>query len=414
MIGALRKKFILAAAEALLAVLLITLLAVNLGNRASQEKTQNERLLYLAENDVGPSLNMLERNPSEGGQGSDELTDFFMSMRYFILVGDDPKDIPSLGLAQLSYVTDEDGTAFMAALLSGGKSFGSSGDFRYYVATNAQDGYKVIFLYCGDDIAGMRSLLSTSLIVGVLCFLAAMMLVVVLSRKVIRPFAENIERQKRFITDASHEIKTPLGIITSDVDMLAMEYGENEWTRSALGQADRLARLVDDLIVLSRLDEEAKPPAPMPFCLTDVVAEELLAMLPVAEEKNVSLRSELAPALVLQGDEGAARKIVSILLDNAVKYVPDGGNAGVALSQGKKSCLLRVENTCDDPQALDLARLFDRFYRGDASRSQKSGYGVGLSIARSAAEHCGWSLTVRAEGEDQIVFCLEMQVSNVK
>ena len=212
--------------------------------------------------------------------------------------------------------------------------------------------------------------------------------------------AESYEKQKQFITDAGHELKTPMTIISADADLAEMECGENQWLADIRRQAQRLTGLTNDLIYLSRMEEEQPRLQPIEFPLSDVVEEMVQSFAAPAQSQGKELSVTIQPMLSCTGDEKAIRQLVSILLDNALKYSPAGGRLAVKLEKQGRSIALTVSNTA--AQLLDrdkLPHLFDRFYRTDQSRnSQTGGYGLGLSIARSIVlAHKG---KIRAESAD--------------
>ena len=225
-------------------------------------------------------------------------------------------------------------------------------------------------------------------------------LLLVLSGRIIRPVVESYEKQRRFITDAGHELKTPLTIISADTDLAEMECGENQWLTDIRRQAQRLTGLTHDLIFLSRMEEEQKKMQMIEFPLSDVAEEMAQSFLAPAMSQGKTLSIRIQPMLSYTGDEKAIRQLLSILLDNALKYSPSGGQMTVSLEKQGRSLTLAVSNTTAQPMKREqLCRLFDWFYRTDESRnSQTGGYGLGLSIARGIVlAHRG---RIRAESPD--------------
>lgn len=217
--------------------------------------------------------------------------------------------------------------------------------------------------------------------------------------------AESYEKQRRFITDAGHELKTPLTIIGADLDLVEPELEGNEWLQDIRCQVRRLAGLTQDLIYLSRMEEETPPIQPIEFPLSDLTEEMAQSFQGLAKAQGKGLVLSIQPMLSYTGDENAIRQLLSILLDNALKYTPDDGEVEIALKKEGRMIRLSVSNTIDRPMEREmLDRLFDRFYRGDQSRSsQTGGYGLGLSIAKGIvlahrgkirAESSGASLSV--------------------
>ena len=247
----------------------------------------------------------------------------------------------------------------------------------------AEDGgVRIIFLDYGRTLASFQSVLISS--VGIsLAGLMAVLLVTALSERIMKPFAENYEKQKQFITDASHEIKTPITIIDAAAEVLESECGENEWLRGIRQQAERLTSLTNSLIRLSRMEEGQR--RMIEFPLSELVREAASDFLPLAKAQNRELKLYIQANLALRGDEDGIRQLICVLLDNALKYSPEGSAILLRLERRGKGVSLQVEN--ESTQILrreHMERMFNRFYRGDSSRSSRtSGYGIGLSIAKA-------------------------------
>ena len=231
---------------------------------------------------------------------------------------------------------------------------------------------------------------------------AVAVLVVLLSKMVMKPVQESYEKQKSFITDAGHEIKTPLTIIDADATILEMDCGEdNEWIKDIRAQVGRLSALTKDLIYLSRMEEEKPQVQMIDFPLSDVITETAQSFQSLAKVQDKTFTVEVEPMLNLCGDEKAITQLISILLDNALKYSDEKGTISLkAHSKGRSVCI-EVYNTAEHVEVSELGKLFDRFYRADKSRnSQTGGYGIGLSIAKAVVEaHKGRISASSADGK---------------
>ena len=220
------------------------------------------------------------------------------------------------------------------------------------------------------------------------------------SGRIIRPVQESYEKQKRFITDAGHEIKTPLTIIQADADVLEMDVGENEWLADIQKQAKRLSGLTNDLVYLSRMEEAQDTMQMIEFPFSDVVSEAAASFQSLAQTQGKTFLCEVPPMLSFTGNEKAIHQLVSLLLDNALKYSPDNGTVSLTVEKQNKALQLSVFNTTADFIAKEqLSLLFERFYRTDPSRnSQTGGYGIGLSVAKAiVSAHNG---KIQAKTED--------------
>ena len=248
--------------------------------------------------------------------------------------------------------------------------------------------------------------LTASVLIAVLCWLILLLIVVLLSGKVIRPVLAGMEKQKQFITNAGHEMKTPLAIIQSNNDTMALIHGENKYNVHIRAKTRRLNVLMSNLLTLAKLDEEI--PLPTEHVNISEIAGELL---PVYREdaltRNLRFDVQIEPDICMQTHRDSFRQMLTILLDNALKYTPDGGHMSLTLKrEGRHSCLI-AENTCDPTLEPDPERLFERFYRGDAARTQSresSGYGIGLSAARAICENFGGTLKAEYPSSESIRF----------
>ncbi len=229
------------------------------------------------------------------------------------------------------------------------------------------------------------------------------------SKKLIHPFIENDEKQKRFITNASHELKTPLAVISANTEMTEVLGGKSKWTESTRRQIKRLQTLIEDLVVLTRLDE-MKESELTDVDLSAVVTESSESFRSVAESAGKRFTADIAPEIHIKSDKRGLQQIVSILLDNAVKYCDENGEITVRLesrARGKGAKFV-VSNTYAAGKDVDTSRFFERFYRQDESHnSEKSGFGIGLSMAKEIADRMKGKLRVNYSG-DTISFTVEV------
>lgn len=245
----------------------------------------------------------------------------------------------------------------------------------------------------------MRSLLWITLAIAAVCLVVVFGLVVLFSRRAITPYLKNMEAQKQFITNASHELKTPLTAIATSADVLAMEHDGDEWVHNIQTQTGRLSKLITNLVTLSRLDEEDPFPVRTEFSLSDALWEISEPFVSLAQAKGKTYTQDIADGLSVTGDRTAIQQMVSILLDNALKYSPDGGSISLTARRSGKKAEITVSNTTDGVRNIDAARLFDRFYRADESHSNTvSGTGIGLSIAKATVDARGGRISAKQTG----------------
>lgn len=411
MIRRLRRKLIAACMVSLAVVLAVILGGVNLMSYHKVVAEADAILSLLSENrGVFPQGQLLPfgetpplRMPETGG----EYRRFFSpetpyESRFFSVQLDGGGQVIATDTRQIAAVDEETAAEYGRRVADSGAQTGFLEDYRF-LRTDSGDIVQIVFLDCGRSLSAFRVTFLASIALAALGLLAVLGLLLVLSSRIVRPVAESYEKQKRFITDAGHELKTPMTIISADADLAEMECGENQWIADIRRQAQRLTGLTNDLIYLSRMEEEQPRLQCIPFPLSDV-AEEMAASFqgPVkSQEKTLTVR--IQPLLSCTGDEKAIRQLLSILLDNALKYAPAGGSLFLGLEKQGRNVVLTVSNTTAVKMERDqLSRLFDRFYRADQSRSSETGgYGLGLSIARSVVQaHRG---KIRAEGEGDVL-----------
>ena len=325
------------------------------------------------------------------------------STRFFVLRYTSDGTLTQADLDNIASVTEDDTQEYLSAALVHGAGYGYCGSYRYFVAQ--EDGENIaIFLDCYHELRAMRVVLVWSLLADAACILLVFLLVVLLSRRAIDPVVRSAQQQKQFITDASHELKTPITVIATSLKVLEMETGKQKWIDKAMAQTEKLTSLV----TLSRMDEEDSPLKMEDFPVSDAVRETAESFVDFAASKGHELHLSITDGLTYRGDEYAVRQLVSILLDNAVKYALPDSPIEFSLEKAKRGVVLRSSNACEDVAPENAQKLFDRFYRADQSRSSGSGFGIGLSIARSIAE--GHHGSIRAIVDDgKIAFTAELK-----
>ena len=227
---------------------------------------------------------------------------------------------------------------------------------------------------------------------------------------IIRPVEHAFERQKRFIADASHELKTPLTIINANAEVLSSSPEPDKWIANILEQTQRMNVLIRDLLNLAKLDSTIPREHFTQFNLSSAVSASSLFFESCAFESHKNFQMDIEENLLLFGNESAIRQLVSILLDNAFKYSGEGETIKISLSRKGEKKILTVYNTGSGISQEDQKHIFERFYRSDSSRSRESGgYGLGLSIAKAIVENHKGSISVRSDGKSytQITAMLE-------
>lgn len=306
--------------------------------------------------------------------------------------------------------TDEELTAAAQKVIAGGKTEGRlREEALYYARRDVRGGTRVAFVEASYLTESIRRLLWQSAAIGAVSLLAFFAISVFLARWALRPVERAWLQQRRFVADASHELKTPLTVILANNNILLSHPEERvetqkQWLESTGEEAQHMRRLVDDLLFLAKSDAEERPPVREPVDLSDLVYSVLLPFEPVAYEKQVALEAQVAPDITVTGDPTALRQLVHILLDNACKYAGTGGRVVLTLERQAGSAVLRVSNTGTPIPPEDLPHVFERFYRADKARTREGGYGLGLAIAKSIMDRQGGSLTAASDAENGTVF----------
>ena len=427
MIKRLRNRFIRIATLSVAAVMLLLTVILNAANYISTDADQRQTLTLIAENrgtipitqpdmpdgtqeppDMPDGITPQPDRSDPGRRGGPFTAETPFATRFFVLRFQDDGALVQADLTKIASVTEDDTAVYLNAAVKKGTGYGYCGSYRFYV-TDTDDGqHLAIFLDCYQSLRAVRTVLVWSLAADALCTLLVLGLVVLLSRRAIDPVVRSAEQQKQFITDASHELKTPITVIATSLKVLEMEVGRQKWIDKARGQTEKLTSLVNSLVTLSRMDEETSPLKREPFPISDAVRETAESFTELAASGGHALTVDVAPDLTCCGDEYAVRQLVSILLDNAVKYAAPDSPIGLALSRSRRGVTLSVSNRCEDAEHIDTSRLFDRFYRADPARSGGSGFGIGLSIARGIAEGHRGSIAAAIDG-DTITFTAELR-----
>lgn len=329
--------------------------------------------------------------------------------RFFSVVLDENGEYIDCNLSRIASVSEEEAISYATTVYSLGDNTGFLDEFRYTTKSEI-NGTRIIFLDCGRKLEAFRSFMEASLMMAGTGLILFFVVIFVFSKRIVQPVAEAYEKQKRFISDAGHEIKTPLTIIKADADILEMDHGTNEWIEDIQKQTERLTDLTNDLIFLSKTEEGASSMNMIEFPVSDVVEEMTESFDMLARSQNKNINKNIEKGLSLKGDEKAIGQLVSILLDNAIKYSPENGSIDLTLSGRGKGINLTVSNATENEIDKDsLKLLFERFYRPDASRNSKTGgYGIGLSMAKAIVEVHGGKIYAKLDKPNELSMIAEI------
>ncbi len=326
-------------------------------------------------------------------------------IRYFVVYTDNRSVVTNARTDSIASVDYDDLQRF-ADVTRGlpEDTYGTYENFRYLVSKTPY-GRSITVVDRSSDIEFARQMISISVIIGLTGLLLIFIILIFASNIIVRPFIKNQELQKQFITDAGHELKTPLAIISTNAEVLECCYGQNEWLDSIKNQTSRLDGLVKGLLQLTRNNGVEKSEH-IQFPLSAAVSEIASSFTTLAEHHGHKLNLNIVPNITLKGDAQAIRTLVSVLVDNAIKYSSENGDINVSLTKmgigTSKTAKLVVDNKTDIDDSEDINRYFERFYRSDSSRSTQ-GYGIGLSVAKSVIEAHKGKITV-SKNKDRIYF----------
>ena len=355
--------------------------------------------------------------------------------RYFTVTINSKGEVENIDTSKIASVSSENAAEYAKKLWkSGKKGDGKSGfaDNCKYLTVDEDGSTMYIFLSCQRELSTIKTYILASVGISVFGLLVVFIMIYFFSGRILKPVSESYEKQKRFITDASHEIKTPLTIIDANTEVIEMMEGENEWTSSTRKQVARLTSLTEKLVFLSRMDEEATKLEMLEFSLSDAILDTAEPFKAVAQTKGKKLTIDVTDGILYTGDEKTIRQLVSILLDNAIKYSGCSSISCEKATQTQNNCvtttgdpapeieltmrpsgknrIITVWNTVDDTANIKKGRqdmLFERFYRTDASRNSKTGgFGIGLSAAYAIVKAHKGKITAESKDGRSIKFTI--------
>lgn len=367
--------------SSLFLVLAVIILGINLINYRDVVREADALLTILSENDG--------RFPPEM-DNKDKFPHYWMSPEtpyesryFFVLLNAGDHSLIQVETSRIASVDSAEAVEYARKAVKLREDEGFVEVYRFIQYTE-EDVLKIIFLDCRRELESVQSFGFASIMISLMGYLVVFLLVVFFSDRLIRPMSESYEKQKRFITDAGHELKTPLTIIKADADVLEMELGENEWIEDIQRQIKRLADLTNDLIFLTKMEEEQGAMEKISFPVSDVVSEAAVSFQALAQTQNKDFSVRVEPMLSMKGNERSIGHLVNILLDNALKYSPENGTVWISLEKNNRLLRLEVYNTTEAPLPEEVNLIFERFYRADISRNSRiGGHGIGLSVAKA-------------------------------
>ena len=323
--------------------------------------------------------------------------------RFFRIFLDEDKKVTNVNLDHIAAVDEKKAVRMTKmAMLRRGK-VGLVGSYRYRKEYKDGQVRSIIFLDCKENQSFYHLAVTITITVSTLLTCLITVIFAIASKRAVRPFEINSNRQKQFITDASHELKTPLAIISANAEVLQYKGDGNEWTQNIIDQTKHMGKLINQLLVLAKLDEVQEKSEKQEADLKLLLEETIEPFEEVATQKKVTLKLHLEEGVTIRVNREQIAQLVSILTENAAKYVNDGGKIVWRLTKTQHGAVLVVKNTTEK-ELPDTKRMFDRFYRRDSSRSSKTGgQGIGLSIAKKIVDSHKGSITAKA-GDGMVTF----------
>ncbi len=407
MIKQLRRRFVLSITLSAFALLAVVVGSINFFNIVNIDRRTTELLDYICENDGVFHSSQEDFDPLDfinplGGIIYYSETQYIT--RFFYVEFDENNEVCSINTQNIAAVDDETAIEYAKKALASGRTDGYGESNYKYKILRLGTYTRICFLDVSEALTYISSMIIISVVVSWIFFILLFVVILFASKRFIRPVEQNSLKQKQFIADAGHELKTPLAIISANTEVLEMTCGENDWTSSIRKQTGRMAGLVNNMLALAKMEERVDKKSFTSFSLSEIVENTADSFAVIAEQGGKKIKLSVWPGITLNGDEKSISELVTILVDNAVKYARVGTVVDIRLSRKNKSIIFETENFLINNEALDTERLFDRFYRADKSRSRETGgYGIGLSIAKAVAEkHKG---SISAEIQDgKIVF----------
>lgn len=406
MIRSLRRRFIFSAMAAFTILLLILVLGITLVSYIQMDARTEAFMQAILEE---------SRPPSASGSLPDRPAHRMRLMEnpiayYDVRIGQDGtiSEISEKGIWEPDMDTVH---GYAGQVIASGDASGKVGGFRFQLHSAEDGSARLILMDTSPQVHMLWNVLRTTALLSLACLALLMLILLPISTRVVRSYAQHIEKQKQFITNAGHEIKTPVAIILSNIDAMELIQGENKWSRNIRSQTDRLSALLQRLLFMSRIDEKSMVLPVQMLSLNPILEAELETYSPLISERKLHLQCTLSSEIRSKGNREYLQQMIHMLLDNAMQYTNASGSIRISMEQKRRRVRLLFENTVETLPNCPPEALFDRFYRGDSARTQSSGgYGIGLSAARAIAEIHQGSIQAEYINGNAICFTVELPI----
>ena len=337
------------------------------------------------------------------GSGRNILSnkDQWYATRYFSVIFDRQNNVTDIKADRIASVDLQQAKQYALAVSKNTFSFGSIGNY-YYQVSKQKNRTIVVFVDSTNQIRLTNRILYMALILLGFGSIISFLVLRALSYKVIAPEIRNAEQQKQFITNASHELKTPLAVIKANTQVQEMMNGKDEWSESTMHQVDRMTGLIQNLVTIVRAEEKEDAGDRTDTDISEAIRDTVKSYAPVAENAGETLNQNIGDGIHMNAVESQIRQLATLLIDNAIKYCDEKGTIDVTVIQKCRGIRLSVSNSYADGKNVDYSKFFERFYRADQSHNvDKGGYGIGLSIAESLVKQYNGS--INASWKDGII-----------
>lgn len=406
MIKKLKRRFIFTSLCSVLFVLILIIGSINVVNYSQVIDSANMRLDMLQNG--GGRAPMIDIHGNKGIRLSPEAP---FDIRFFSVYFDLEGNIIGTNTDNIAAIDDDTAKNMAKRLLDAGKTEGITKSYAYRVIP-IENRFIYLFIDHSRELDTFFSFLTASILISIIAFTLVSVLIVVFSGKTIKPIAESYNKQKRFITDAGHELKTPLSVIKAANEVIEIEHGESKWTKSINNQVIRLTELTDKLVLLSRMSEDNGLNFTR-FSLSETLNECISYFEAVEFSGDKEIHTDISENITFFGDEKAIAQLFTLLTDNALKYSPEGSIINVCLRKSPRETEIVFLNPAENIPQGNNNILFERFYRHDSSRnSEMGGHGIGLAAAKAIVDaHKG---RISADNPDGKSFRITVTLPNKK